>query len=148
MKIMVINGPNLNLLGTREKSIYGALTLVEIESLIRRKALAAGIEVDFHQSNSEGDLIDTIQKAPSTGITAFIINPGAYTHTSIAMRDALLAVNLPFVEVHLSRASSREPFRQVNYFSDIAAGTISGFGALGYELAVEALWGLYGKKAQ
>lgn len=148
MKIMVINGPNLNLLGTREKPIYGTLTLDDIESLVRRRALAVGIEAEFYQSNHEGDLIETIQKAPSLGITAFIINPGAYTHTSIAMRDALLAVALPFVEVHLSRVSSREPFRQVNYFADIAEGTISGFGPLGYELAVEAIWGLYGKKAQ
>jgi 3-dehydroquinate dehydratase-2 len=148
MKIMVINGPNLNLLGSRETSIYGTTSLDDIESIVRRKAFTIGAEVDFYQSNHEGDLIDTIHKAPSLGITAFIINPGGYTHTSIALRDALLAVGLPFVEVHLSKVSAREPFRQINYFSDVAAGTISGFGPLGYELAVEAAWGLYGKKAQ
>lgn len=147
MKILVINGPNLNLLGRREPSVYGATSLEEIESALRRKALSIGVEVDFFQSNHEGELIDRIQKAPSMGFGAFIINPGGYTHTSVALRDALLAVNLPFVEVHLSKAASREPFRQVNYFSDIAAGTISGMGPLGYEIALEAVWGLHGKKA-
>jgi 3-dehydroquinate dehydratase II len=148
MKIMVINGANLNMLGLRETSIYGTTTLDDIESLIRRKAFTIGIEVDFFQSNHEGDLIDKIQKAPAAGIQAFILNPGGYTHTSVALRDALLSVNLPFIEVHLSKVASREQFRQINYFSDIAAGSITGFGPLGYELAVEALWGLYGKKAQ
>jgi 3-dehydroquinate dehydratase II len=148
MKIMVINGANLNMLGLRETSIYGTATLDDIESLIRRKAFTIGIEVDFFQSNHEGELIDKIQKAPASGIHAFILNPGGYTHTSVALRDALLAVNLPFIEVHLSKVASREQFRQINYFSDIAAGSITGFGPLGYELAVEALWGLYGKKAQ
>jgi 3-dehydroquinate dehydratase II len=148
MKIMVINGPNLNMLGRRETSIYGTTTLEDIESLIRRKALAIGVEVDFFQSNHEGELIDKVQKAPESGIHAIILNPGGYTHTSVALRDAILAVGLPFIEVHLSKVAAREQFRQINYFSDIAAGTLSGFGPLGYELAVEALWGLYGKKAQ
>lgn len=148
MKIMVINGPNLNMLGTREQSIYGTTTLDDIESLTRRRAFTIGAEVDFFQSNHEGAIIDKIQKAPASGINAFIINPGGYTHTSVALRDALLAVGLPFIEVHLSQVAARDEFRQINYFSDIASGTISGLGPLGYELAVEALWGLYGKKAQ
>jgi 3-dehydroquinate dehydratase-2 len=148
MKIMVINGPNLNMLGSRETSIYGTTTLDDLEGLIRRKAFTIGIEVDFFQSNHEGGLIDKIQKAPTLGISAFILNPGGYTHTSVALRDALLAVGLPFIEVHLSKIAARDQFRQINYFTDIAAGSISGFGPLGYELAVEAIWGLYGKKAQ
>jgi 3-dehydroquinate dehydratase II len=148
MKIMVINGPNLNMLGHREPSIYGTMTLDDLEGLIRRKAFTIGVEVDFFQSNHEGELIDTVQKAPASGIYAFILNPGGYTHSSVALRDALLAVNLPFIEVHLSKVAAREQFRQINYFSDIAAGSISGFGPLGYELAIEAIWGLYGKKAQ
>ena len=147
MKILVINGPNLNMIGTREPSIYGSTSLEEIEAAVRQKALVAGVEVDFFQSNHEGELIDMIQKAPSMGVDAFIINPGGYTHTSVALRDTLLAVDIPFIDVHLSRVSARERFRQTNYFSDIAAGTISGFGPLGYDLAVEAVRGLYGKKA-
>ena len=147
MKILVINGPNLNMLGTREPSTYGSTSLEEIEASIRRKASGLGMEVVFFQSNHEGELIDRIQQAVSENVTAIILNPGGYTHTSVALRDALLAVNLPFIEVHLSRISAREEFRQTNYFSDIAAGTISGFGPLGYDLAVDAVWGLYGKKA-
>ncbi len=148
MKILVVNGPNLNMLGQRETSIYGTTTLGDIESLVRRKALAVGIEVEFLQSNHEGELIDKVQKAPASGINAFIVNPGGFTHTSIALRDAFLAAGLPFIEVHLSKLAAREGFRQTNYFSDIASGSITGLGPLGYELAVEAIWGLYGKKAQ
>ncbi|HVN72820.1 MAG TPA: type II 3-dehydroquinate dehydratase [Desulfomonilia bacterium] len=148
MKILIINGPNMNMLGRRETSIYGPTSLDDIEGLVRRKALSIGAEVDFFQSNHEGELIDRIHKAQSLGIDAFIINPGGLTHTSVSLRDALLAVGVPFIEVHLSKVSSRESFRLINYFSDIAAGTIAGFGPLGYELAVEAVWGLYGKKAQ
>ena len=147
MKILLINGPNLDLLGTREKAVYGPTTLPEIEARAQEKAKALGIELFTFQSNHEGELIDSIQRAPAAGVDAFIINPGGYTHTSVALRDALLAVGLPFVEVHLSRVSAREGFRQVSYFSDIAAGTISGFGPLGYELALEALRGLYGTQA-
>lgn len=146
MKILVINGPNLNMLGKREPSTYGSTSLEEIEASIRRKASGLGMEVDFYQSNHEGELIDRIQQTVSENVTAIILNPGGYTHTSVALRDALLAVNLPFIEVHLSRISAREEFRQTNYFSDIAAGTISGFGPLGYDLAMDAAWGLYGKK--
>lgn len=148
MKILVINGPNLNMLGTRETSIYGSIDLAEIESTLRRRAFTLGVEVEFFQSNHEGALIDMIQKAPTKGVGAIIMNPGGYTHTSVALRDAILAVAIPFIEVHLSKVSAREEFRQTNFFSDIAAGTISGFGPLGYELALEAAWGLYGKKAQ
>jgi len=148
MKILVINGPNMNMLGRRETSIYGTTSLEGIEKLTRLKALTIGAEIDFFQSNHEGELIDRIHTAQSLGIDAFIINPGGLTHTSVSLRDALLAVGIPFIEVHLTKVSSREIFRQVNYFSDIAAGSISGFGPLGYELAVEAVWNLYGKKAQ
>ena len=148
MKILVVNGPNLNMLGRRETSIYGTTTLDDIESLVRRKALAVGIDVEFLQSNHEGELIDRVQKAPVSGIHAFIVNPGGFTHTSVALRDAFLAAGLPFIEVHLSKLAAREGFRQINYFSDIASGSITGLGPLGYELAVEAIWGLYGKKAQ
>lgn len=147
MKIMVLNGPNLNLLGRRERSVYGTATLQDIEGLVAGKALALGMEVTFFQSNHEGDLIDKIHSAPGLGIAGFIINPGAYTHTSIALRDALLSVDIPFIEVHLSNVAAREPFRQANYFSDIAAGTITGLGPYGYVLGLEALRESHGKKA-
>lgn len=147
MKIMVLNGPNLNLLGRRETPVYGTATLQDIESLVAGRALALGMEVIFFQSNHEGDLIDKVHSAPSLGITGFIINPGGYTHTSIALRDALLSVDIPFIEVHLSNVASREPFRQTNYFSDIAAGTITGLGPYGYVLGLEALKESHGKKA-
>ncbi|HQI80618.1 MAG TPA: type II 3-dehydroquinate dehydratase [Deltaproteobacteria bacterium] len=148
MKILLLNGPNLNLLGTRETTIYGATSLGDIEARVRNKALAVGCEVEFFQSNHEGELIEKVQAASRQEIDVIIINPGGYTHTSVALRDALLAVGIPFIEVHLSRVAAREGFRQVNYFSDIASGTISGLGPLGYELALEAARTLYGKKAQ
>jgi 3-dehydroquinate dehydratase II len=148
MKIMVLNGPNLNMLGRREKSIYGTATLQDIENLVMSKALSLGMEVVFFQSNHEGDLIDKIHSALKDGITGIIINPGGYTHTSVALRDALLSVNIPFIEVHLSNVAAREAFRQTNFFSDIAAGTISGLGPLGYVLGVDALRELHGKKAE
>lgn len=146
MKILVINGPNLNMLGTREPSVYGGTSLHEIETEVRRRAAAAGAEVDFFQSNHEGELIDRIHQAPSQDVAVIIFNPAGYTHTSVALRDAMLAVDIPFIEVHLSRPSAREDFRKTNYFSDIAAGTISGFGPLAYGLAVEAARGIHGKK--
>jgi 3-dehydroquinate dehydratase-2 len=148
MKILLMNGPNLNLLGTRETSIYGETSLDGIEARVRNKALAVGCEVEFFQSNHEGELIEKVQAASKQGIDVIIINPGGYTHTSVALRDALLAVGIPFIEVHLSRVAAREGFRQVNYFSDIACGTISGLGPLGYELALEAARTLHGKKAR
>jgi len=148
MKIMVLNGPNLNMLGRREKSIYGTETLSEIEKRISTKAESMGVNVVFFQSNHEGELIDKIHAAPDLGIAGIIINPGGFTHTSVALRDALLSVDIPFIEVHLSNVAAREEFRQIDFFSDIAAGTISGLGPLGYLLAVEALKELYGKKAQ
>jgi 3-dehydroquinate dehydratase-2 len=146
MKILVLNGPNLNMLGKREKSIYGTATLADIEKLMKKKAKDLGLQIDFFQSNHEGALIDAIHAAYGKGIGGFIINPGGLTHTSVSLRDALLSVALPFIEVHLSNVHSREDFRQINYFSDIAAGTISGLGPLGYVLALEALKELHGKK--
>jgi 3-dehydroquinate dehydratase-2 len=148
MKIMVLNGPNLNVLGQREKSIYGTATLQDIENLVMSRALSLGMEVVFFQSNHEGELIEKIHAALKEGITGIIINPGGFTHTSVALRDALLSVNIPFIEVHLSNVAAREPFRQTNFFSDIAAGTISGLGPLGYVLGVDALRELHGKKAE
>lgn len=139
MKILVINGPNLNLLGRRESSIYGETTLAGIEAMLRERAATLGAEVAFFQSNDEGALIDRIQAAPAEGIEGLIINPGGYTHTSVALRDALLAVAIPFVEVHISNVARREAFRQTSYFSDIALGTISGLGPCGYVLALEGL---------
>ena len=148
MKIMVLNGPNLNVLGRREKSIYGTATLQDIENLVMSRALSLGMEVVFFQSNHEGELIEKIHAALKEGITGIIINPGGFTHTSVALRDALLSVNIPFIEVHLSNVAAREPFRQTNFFSDIAAGTISGLGPLGYVLGVDALREFHGKKAE
>ena len=138
MKILIINGPNLNMLGRREPSIYGGLDLAAIEELIRSKAPAA-VELSFYQSNHEGALVDRIQQALEEKIDGIVINPGAYTHTSVALRDALLAVSLPVVEVHLSNVAKREDFRQTSFISDIAVGTITGLGPLGYVFAVQAL---------
>ncbi|MBF0627533.1 MAG: type II 3-dehydroquinate dehydratase [Magnetococcales bacterium] len=136
-RILVINGPNLNLLGQRETGIYGALTLADIETACRRKADTLGIAIDFFQSNHEGALVERIQAA--AGVHDWIvINPAAYTHTSVAIRDALLAVNIPTIEVHLSNIHRREPFRHHSYVSDIAVGVIAGLGAEGYLYALEA----------
>jgi len=126
------------MLGRREPSIYGGLDLAGIEELIRSK-VAADVELDFYQSNHEGALVERIQQSLDQGFAAIVINPGAYTHTSVAIRDALLAVSLPVVEVHLSNVAKREDFRQHSYISDIAAGTIAGLGPLGYVFAVEYL---------
>ena len=136
-QLLALNGPNLNLLGTREPGVYGADTLSQIMGRLTERSARAGHQLLAFQSNSEGALIDRIHVA--AGNTAMILfNPGGYTHTSIALRDALLAVSIPFIEVHLSNVHAREPFRHHSYFSDIAAGTITGFGPLGYELALEA----------
>ncbi len=136
--LLLLNGPNLNLLGTREPGVYGAVTLEQI--VARSSALAAefGHHLSAFQSNFEGELVSRIQEAPATHVALIIFNPAAFTHTSVALRDALLAVKIPFIEVHLSNVYSRESFRHHSYFSDVAIGTITGFGATGYELAIRA----------
>lgn len=137
-RILVLHGPNLNLLGTREPAVYGRTTLADIHSDMEARALREGIQIESFQSNSEGGLIDRVQAAKAEGIEFIILNPGGYTHTSVALRDALAAVCIPFIEVHLSNIFARETFRHHSYFSDIAVGTICGLGAQGYGLALEA----------
>jgi len=137
-RILLLNGPNLNLLGVREPGIYGSATLPSIEAKLAGLAQAAGHELVAFQSNAEHELIGKIHAAKRDGIAFVIINPGAYTHTSIALRDAFLGVALPFIEVHLSNVFARESFRRHSYFSDIAVGCIVGFGPIGYELALKA----------
>lgn len=139
VKVRVFNGPNLNLLGEREPETYGHARLEDIMEQLERFAHDCGLQLDHHQSNSEGRMVDAIQQAGRDGVDYIIINPAAFTHTSIALRDALLAVDIPFVEVHLSAVSAREPFRQVTYFSDIAMGVISGFRGESYLLALQAI---------
>ncbi|HPB73679.1 MAG TPA: type II 3-dehydroquinate dehydratase [Chromatiaceae bacterium] len=136
--ILVLNGPNLNLLGVREPGHYGHVTLAEIEERLRGLASDLGLSLGFRQSNAEHELIDAIHQAPAQGVACIIFNPAAFTHTSIALRDALAAVAIPFIEVHLSNVHAREPFRRHSYFSDLAVGVISGLGATGYELALRA----------
>ena len=138
-KLLVLNGPNLNLLGEREPEHYGAATLDEINGRLRRQAEAAGHQIDFFQSNAEHELVERVQQAMKQKVAFVIVNPAAYTHTSVALRDALAAARIPFIEVHLSNVHAREPFRQHSYFSDIAIGVISGLGAQGYELALSAV---------
>ncbi len=135
--ILVINGPNLNLLGTREPDQYGTETLQGIESRLAGLAKKAGVQLATYQSNSEAELVERIQQAGRDHTDFIIINPAAYTHTSVAMRDALAAIGTPFVEVHLSNVFAREAFRHQSYFTDLAVGIISGLGAKGYELALE-----------
>lgn len=137
-KITIINGPNLNMLGTREPSIYGAQTLEDIRKLCEEKARSFSLSLDFRQSNHEGELIDWIQEAGQAG-SGIIINPAGFGHTSVALMDALLGVSVPAVEVHLSNISKREQFRHHTYTSRAVRGVISGFGAQGYLLAIEAL---------
>ncbi|MDH3646290.1 MAG: type II 3-dehydroquinate dehydratase [Gammaproteobacteria bacterium] len=137
-KILLLNGPNLNLLGSREPQRYGHTTLEQIEQTLMAAADRAGHTVHALQSNAEHELIDTVQACASNDTRFVIINPGAFTHTSIALRDAFLAVQIPFVEVHLSNVQARESFRRRSLLSDIAVGTIAGFGALSYELALQA----------
>lgn len=136
--ILVINGPNLNLLGAREPDIYGDTQLDAINQRLTETAAAAGLTLESFQSNAEHALVERIQQAGADGIDFIIINPAAFTHTSVALRDALAAVDIPFIEVHLSNVHAREDFRQKSYFSDIAVGVISGLGAIGYELALQA----------
>jgi len=135
--ILVLHGPNLNLLGTREPEIYGRIALADIDRTLIAIGKACGATVSCFQSNHEGALIDRVHLAAKQGVSAIIINPAAFTHTSVALRDALAAVAIPFVEVHLSNVHAREPFRQLSYFSDLALGTLSGFGPQGYELALQ-----------
>ena len=139
--ILIIHGPNLNLLGAREPKIYGAVTLTEINRNLAELAEKEGISLNYFQSNAEGELIDRIQQASAEKIHFIIINPAAYTHTSIALRDALAATRIPFIEVHLSNIFARESFRQKSFFSDMAVGVISGLGAKGYELAFNYVLG-------
>lgn len=136
--ILVLNGPNLNLLGVREPGIYGSDTLEDIESRLKAQAEAQGVFLACFQSNAEHALIDRIHQAFRDAVNMIIINPGAYTHTSIALRDALLATAIPFIEVHLSNVHARESFRRQSYLSDIAKGLICGLGPVGYELALQA----------
>ena len=134
--ILLLNGPNLNLLGTREPEVYGGNTLAAIEKRLVQLAAAGGAKLAAFQSNAEADLVNRIQQAVREHVDFIIINPAAYTHTSVAMRDALAAVGIPFIEVHLSNVFAREAFRHQSYFTDIAVGIISGLGAKGYELAL------------
>jgi 3-dehydroquinate dehydratase-2 len=137
--VLVLNGPNLNLLGEREPDQYGHRSLADIMQDMEQLADACGVSLRSFQSNSEGELVDAIQEAGRDGVDYIVINPAGYTHTSVALRDALLAVKIPFIEVHLSAVSAREPFRQRSYFADIAMGVISGFGGESYLIALQAI---------
>ena len=136
--ILVLHGPNLNLLGTREPGVYGAVTLAEINQRLVDLAGTMGHQLDYWQSNAEHELIERIHTARDEAIDFILINPAAFTHTSVAIRDALLAVSIPFIEVHLSNVYKREPFRHHSFFSDVAEGVICGLGAQGYEMALHA----------
>lgn len=139
--VLVLNGPNLNLLGAREPDVYGDVSLGAIEQRLRQLAQDAGCNIDFYQSNAEHELVDRVQRAMHEQVRFIILNPAAFTHTSVALRDALAAAGIPFIEVHLSNIHAREPFRQHSYFSDMAVGVITGCGAQGYELALHAALG-------
>lgn len=137
-EILVLNGPNLNLLGTREPEIYGSETLVDVVDRLKTFAEQQGYEVDDFQSNAEHDLVNRIHAAKNDGTQFILINPAAFTHTSVAIRDALLGVDIPFIEIHLSNVHKREDFRQHSYFSDVAVGVICGLGSQGYDLGLQA----------
>ena len=137
-KLLLLNGPNLNLLGSREPEIYGSDTLDDIASQLTKQASKHNHTLDHLQSNAEADLVDRIHQAAKDKVAYILINPAAFTHTSISLRDALLGTQIPFIEIHLSNVHQREEFRQHSYFSDIAVGTIVGLGAQGYELALQA----------
>ena len=139
MKILVLNGPNLNLLGTREPEIYGTETLHDIENRLTTLALESSIDIDFFQSNSEDGLINRLHQAKKDLVDYVIINPGAFTHTSVALRDAFLGTNIPFIEVHISNIYSREDFRKKSFLSDISTGLITGLGTAGYEFALSSI---------
>ncbi|HKB60032.1 MAG TPA: type II 3-dehydroquinate dehydratase [Gallionellaceae bacterium] len=136
-KVLILHGPNLNLLGTREPDVYGRATLAEINGNLQKLAENAGATLADFQSNSESALVERVHQARSEGVQFIVINPAAFTHTSVALRDALAAVGIPFIEVHLSNVHAREPFRKESYFSDHAVGVISGLGAAGYEFALQ-----------
>lgn len=136
--LLVLHGPNLNLLGEREPAIYGRTSLSEIDTAMRAQAAAAGHELASLQSNAEHELVDRVQAARRDGTALILINPAAFTHTSVALRDALAAVALPFIEIHLSNPHRREPFRRHSYFSDLALGVVAGFGADSYRYALDA----------
>ncbi|RLA32459.1 MAG: type II 3-dehydroquinate dehydratase [Gammaproteobacteria bacterium] len=136
--LLLINGPNLNLLGTREPGVYGETNLAEVETGLTAMAKALGHDLVCFQSNAEHEIVDRVQQARTDAVNFILLNPGAFTHTSIAIRDALLAVSIPFIEIHLSNVFAREEFRHSSYFSDIAAGCLFGLGAYGYELALQA----------
>jgi 3-dehydroquinate dehydratase-2 len=138
MQILVLHGPNLNLLGTREPQVYGATTLEQINQSLAAHAQSRGAQLASFQSNHEGALIDRVHEARVDGTRFIVINPGAFTHTSVALRDAIAGVAIPFIEVHLSNVHKREPFRHHSYFSDLAEGVIVGLGARGYQLALDA----------
>lgn len=135
-RILILHGPNLNLLGTREPGIYGSTTLAEIDAELIRLGAEAGAQVETFQSNFEGELVERIHRAAADGVALIVVNPAAYTHTSVALRDAFAGVKIPFIEVHLSNVHAREPFRHHSYLSDIAVGVICGLGPIGYELAL------------
>jgi len=137
-KILVLNGPNLNMLGIREPKHYGHVTLAQIQSQLEQQAQQLSHQLDFYQSNAEHVLVERIHQAYHDNVDFIIINPAAFTHTSVAIRDALAATNIPFIEVHLSNVHAREAFRHHSYFSDLAVGVICGFGAQGYEFALQA----------
>jgi 3-dehydroquinate dehydratase-2 len=147
-RLLLINGPNLNLLGTREPGVYGDTNLQAVEDRMAELANADGHQLASFQSNAEHEIVDQIQQAATDSVDFIIVNPGAFTHTSIAMRDALLAVSIPFIEIHLSNVFAREDFRHSSYFSDIAAGCIFGLGAFGYEIALQAASKLLSKEKQ
>ena len=137
-RLLLLNGPNLNLLGTREPATYGSATLASIEQRVGALAKEAGHELATFQSNAEHELVNRIHQAGREGVAFIVFNPAGFTHTSVALRDALLGVAIPFIEVHLSNIHAREPWRRHSYFSDVAAGSVVGLGAYGYELAVRA----------
>ena len=143
-KLLVLHGPNLNLLGSREPEVYGYDTLDDINARLTTLAEAGGHDLQCRQSNAEHELIDWVHQAKQDGISYIVINPGAYTHTSIALRDAFLGVAIPFIEVHLSNVHAREAFRQHSYLSDIAVGVITGLGARGYEQALSSVFATLG----
>ena len=137
-RLLLLHGPNLNLLGSREPGVYGRTSLAEIDGDLAARATAAGHQLESLQSNSESELVDRVQAAAHDGTAFILVNPAAFTHTSVALRDALAAVAIPFIEVHLSNPQAREPFRHTSYFSDLAVGTIAGFDADSYRYALDA----------